>query len=821
MIKYLLSFIVLLFIQTVIAQTPDQRPSYGLVKGVVVDAKTEEALPFVSVVIYKLKDTSIVDGILTDEQGQFKFNNIQQGNYIIRLSYVGYVKKWSMPFSIVFGRPITDLGKLKFEKPLTALEQVEIVAEKKQVDYSIDKIVINVEQNPALTGGSAADALQTVPAVNVDMDGNVSMRGSANVTILIDGRPSTYTSVDQISASMIERIEILTNPSAKYDPEGTVGIINIIMKQKAAKGLNGMITLNAGTNDKYNGSININYKKNKLNTYLNIDARVFHMDAYTDVQRTTTLADTVTHQIQERVGRMKGQFSNFKAGVDYQLNKLNTLSVSTSLGLRDFYFRENNFNRLTSEDNTVLDLYNRYSKRETVSNSGDITINYKRKYSKPGKELSADAYVSQRTLDELVNYNEQQYINLWTVSSALPMLKRNNTDGINNFVSANVDYTDSIFSKIKLEAGYKGTISANDADFLETNFDDITQEWKTNAIASSRFIYTEHIEAAYGILTGQFKKVSWQAGIRTEGAFTQGELTETGFSFNKTRITAYPSAFVLYPLDTFNSVKANYSRRVNRPSIMVVNPFINYADPKNLSAGNPNIEPEFVNSYELAHIWKRKNNSIVTNLYFKQTNDVITGITTVNGAGNTYTTFKNQNQAINTGVDLSVSSVIYHFIRLTVSGSGYYIEVKGPEIDTENDHAYSWQAKVNLATRIPKVGDLQIMYNYMAPTLSMQSGSESRHRFMSGGGVGMQASNAYVDLGFKREFMKGKFALLLKVQDLFQSQIFDINTSTPVLDYHLVRTRKSRILFVGVQYRINDYKRKEQRQMESGGGEDM
>ncbi len=805
--KYCKSFcILLLFFVTINPRLVAQQAAgggsssqpQGIILGSVTDKKTGHPVEYANVVLYRVKDSALVTGVVTDSKGIFRLEKIQFGNFYVKVNFIGYKVAELGDIQLRPETPIKNLGEILLEVTSTRLEGATITAEREQMEYNLDKKVVNVDKNLSLAGGSAIEVMQTIPSVTVDVEGNVSLRGSSNVTILVDGRPSNFTSLDQLPASMIERVEVVTNPSARYDPDGMSGIINIVLKKKKEPGYNGMISLNAGTGDKYMGSLNLNYRYNKINVFTNYDLRYFSMKGSSENHRESWFNDTSSFLDQFNTSRNRGKFHNIKAGVDYFINDFNTLSVSGSYHFRAM--RSSNVYKNAGLDwqEVMTNYYERVSDGINSSDGYEAAVNYKKTFEQKGREWTIDAsyekHDNESGQDMRLQYYDMNYVGIDETE-----YQESSTINDNYELQFRTDYVHPL-GKGRIEAGYKFDYNSNDQDYLISELDAMNN-WVVDENTSNQFIYQEQIHAAYAIYSNSIKKFKYQAGLRLEESFSAGNQVTQNMKFTKARFGWFPTVHLKYEFNDHHDMQLSYSRRVRRPRLWNLNPFTNYSDPMNLSTGNPYLDPEYTNSLELGYDFAREGTNINTSLFYRQTTGIMSRVTTLDSTGVSHTTWENLNNGTSYGLELVFGQKLFKWWKINASGSFFHQQFEGDQVNEQARSSNSWTGKVNSAFTPMKGFDIQLSFFYNSPVVSA-SGASDRF-FSGGGGAGKMAENYWADLGMRKDFLKGALSLSLRVQDLFKTQKYNSWSWGDNYETTTQRYRESRVLFLGLTYKIN------------------
>ncbi|MEI6766451.1 MAG: TonB-dependent receptor [Bacteroidota bacterium] len=772
----------------------------GVVFGTVTDKQSGKPIEYANIVLYRTKDSAMITGAVSDNKGKFRIEKVPFGNIFAKVNFIGFKIQTIRGIRIKPDTLERDLGVIHLEPTVANLSEVAINGEKQQMEYNLDKKVINVDKDMVSAGGTAIDIMQKIPSVSVDVEGTVSLRGSSNVTILVDGRPSTFTDLDQIPAGMIDKVEIVTNPSARYDPDGMSGIINIVMKKPKEAGYNGMVSLNAGTGDKYTGSVNLNFRQKKVNIFANYDFRYFSMKGYTDQNRESTYNDTSSFLDQHQNSGRLGQFNNFKAGADFFINDKNTLTITGEYGIRKFTTNETTHYAALN----YLDFPTSYYVRQTHgTNSGggpEGEINYKKTFKKKNQEFTSNISFEQNPGDNTSLMAYEPYHLDYTPISVEPDLQNSITKSLNTSIIGQADYFMPLWAGGRMETGYKYSYKNSDLDYLQENKAGGAPDWIKDTNTSNNFVYNEQIHAAYLIYSNSIANFKYQAGVRAEYATTISNQKTSGQKFTNSYFNFFPTIHLKYEFTEENALQLSYSRRVNRPSWRSLNPFINNSDPLNISAGNPYLKPEYINSFELAHLISIKKTSLSTTVFYRQIDHIISRIMTLEPGGVTYSTYQNLNKGQSYGLELIVSQQVGKWWKINANASVFGQKFSGTQLTNAfKDATYSWTAKINSSMAL-KVFDLQVSFNYNSAvtTVTGQGG-----RFMPAGTQGKQAELYFMDIGVKKDLWKNRITVSARVSDVLKSQKYSVVTTGDNFNQSMVSGRDSRVLFLGVTYKIN------------------
>lgn len=744
----------------------------GRITAKVVDAQTNETIPFASAMILNRKTKAVVKGMQTDANGNLLMTALPKGVFTFKISYVGYQTMVRDSVSISDAQQEVNLGTIKM-KPAkgTALKEVAITAQKSTMQLGIDKKVFSVDQSLVSEGGSASDLLQNVPSVQADMDGNVSLRGSTGVKVLIDGKPSMIAGgnvaqiLQSIPASSIESVELITNPSAKYDAEGQSGIINIVLKKNKKLGLNGSLALTAGNRDNYNANTSLSFQNSKVNIYGNYSYRYGNRlgGGYSNITYLNpTFPTAFANQNTDSKSLDKGH--NFKAGLDYYLTEKSILSFTGGFNIRD-----NERSELLSIDKlnpskNPLERSRRNNSNDGSGGSYDLSLDFVQKFKKPKEELTFNFSFSDGTNDNYQNYLTDVYYANSAEVNTLPVIQINDGKGTNRSYNAQADYTLPIGTAGKIEAGYRSQIRYAENNMFSTNFNHLSGEYDINFALTNEFNSKDQVHALYINYQNQVKNFGYQVGLRAEDATLDtrlgmydktGGLSYVPGKVDYTRL--YPSIFLTQKFKAEQQLQLSYSRRVNRPRGWDTNPFLDVSDPLIWRQGNPNLRPEDVHAYELSYSKYWKKITFISTAYMRQTNDVIQRIRTeADENGVTIVTPQNLTRELSSGLELIGRFDVAKAWNFTTNVNLYQRKINGvPAYGIVDNSGFSWNANLTNNFVLPYNITLQIKGDYRSREVMAQ---------------GKRNSNYVVDAGAKYDFKNKKSSLSFNIKDVFNTR---------------------------------------------------
>ncbi len=788
------------------AQGTLSNKDFGRISGTIIDSASNKPIEYATIVVFRGSDSTYSTGITSNDKGRFLLDKVPFGKLKVKVSFMGYENKIVDKIILDEKNSLKDLGTIKLSQKALDLEGVEVTAQRSLIEFNIDKTVVNVDKTLPSAGGSALDVLRNTPSVNVDADGNISLRGNSNINILIDGKPSSMANsqmLEQLPAGSLDKIELVTNPSAKYDAEGTAGIINIVLKKNKEKNINGLISANVGTKDNYNGSLSLNYKSDKLNLFSNYDNRFIRREGNGSAQRENYLQSGNTFYDQTMAMRFNGAWHNFKGGFDYSFDDKNSLSSSILYngGKRNFKGRIilNDMNA----DRSIKQITRTSNDGEVNGHSLDYTLNYKRLFEKPGNELTADFFVSSSGHEDALSRitgNLDSDMN----PAGDPFNEQNTlTDNQNLYASFTSDYVLPFSETNKFEAGYKGTLRDRNLDYSVDNL--IEGNWVNDLNLSNEFNYKEQIHAAYAMYTGKVEKFKYQLGLRSENTITNANQKTLNEIHKENYLDFFPTLNLSREIFKGDEMKISYSRRINRPMIFFINPFVRFIDPTFAQKGNPNLKPEYIDSYEFANSFFHKQSSLITTLFYRETKDNFTFLAELKDDGVTYATFQNLGKRISYGLEVNAGHQIFKWWNLNANYSYFNSEIKGEysgadETSPLNSYTVRLSSSMNLWWGI----SFQFNGNYSSPTIEAQGRTDEFF---------------YTDAAIRKDFLNKKLNVSLRISDALNSMKFKSRINGENFRIINEQNPNNQIVTLSLTYTINNFKRTRERRDDGGGRE--
>jgi outer membrane receptor protein involved in Fe transport len=784
----------------------------GQIIGKIIEASSEDPMEYTSIAVFRMIDSTLVTGTITDPDGEFQLTDVPYGRYYVEVKYIGYEKMVYSPVVVSRESKNVNLGNLTLSVNAEALEEVEVIADQRRVQYKLDKKVVNVGEDLNAAGGTAVDVLENTPSVSVDIEGNVSLRGSGNFTVLINGKPTVLDAADalrQIPASSIRNIEIITNPSVKYDPDGNGGIINVVLKEQIEKGTTGLINASIGLNDKYRIDALVNRRVGKLNYFIG--------GGWNDNRYLGTLTRENVTYLEGGVEKRKDANGSFdflrggtqiRGGVDYDLNRKNNIALEANAGQYSFGIdRSNNSHEYTIP--ALTDTY--YSNTDLMLTDRlyySINMNYTKTFDTTDHKLVAMADFSHRSGDgiEELEFFETD-ADFKPLSSVLPERMRNIETGASYDYRFQIDYTKP-FNNGKLEAGYQVRLDDNLDEFVFQEFDPDTDVWTSIGENRSSIDFFRNIQGAYLQYGGQINQLQIQAGIRGEYTYRLIEYENFNTSYEINRFDFYPTLHLARQFENDHQVMISYSKRVNRPRGHYLDSIPSYIDKQTVRIGNPGLEPEYVNSFELGYQKGWDKNFLAFEAYYRNTNNLITRVTEYDNETEIfYQRFENINEDHVIGSELMANWKFARWFNLNASTNVYYYRIMGELLGQEVDNSnFSWNANANATFTVTPLSRIQANMGYHGPSVTAQGSSEGMY---------------YLNLAVRQDLFKRKLSATLQVRDLFGTMKREFTASGEDFSQYVLMQREPRVVMLTLSYKINNYRSdpREERQQGSGGME--
>ncbi len=791
----------------------DSDDNIGSIKGLVID-KDQKPIPYAAIVIKSEDGSETITGGITTEEGNFEIKKLPEGKFIVEVQYIGY-KTYVQELNITKKSRKVEMGTITLTEDTQKLEEVEVVGERTTIEQRVDRKVINVGKDLTTAGATASDIMNNIPSVNVDSQtGDITLRGNSNVRVMVDGKLSNVPVAQllrQIPSTSIKSIELITNPSAKYNPEGMSGIINIVLHKNANMGFNGNVNLGytQGIRPKYNASIDMNYKVGKFNFYGNYGTNIgdYFNDGFIFRQDENSQQDFNFFN--------ENQSHLYKLGVDFYINDKNTISIFTNqnhfdglgIGITDVTYNEDVSRNLTQLFDNTND-----------NHSEQYNFDYKLDFNKEGHNIELEVDYNRFEDDEDAGFASTGAV-LFPDYMDFVDTKRTQT-------IANLDYVNPLDSISKLEVGLETRIFETDVDYSSTGLS-FNSNGDLVPTPSTNFIYGMDIYSAYVTFSQRYKKWSYQVGARLEDVQVKADTNQVrAFTDDYTQL--YPSAFLTYNVNEKDQMQASFSRRVDRPGLQQVNPIREFATPLISSFGNPSLVPQFTNSYELNYTKRLKKGSLTAGVFYRTIEDEINRAVYVDRLdfNKLILTFDNFDNTSAFGFELSTNyrptkwwsiNGSFDLYNQTQRGITETLLSDDPATATEDDIVIedvevdntAWNFRMNNSFTLNKKLTMQLFGFYRGQNRNLQFEVQPMY---------------FVNLGARYSFAKGKGTLSANFNDVFNTQRFQFNGDRPYVQNGEFNW-ESQTLYLGLSYRFGSgknrakgRKRRDDNTKKTGGG---
>ena len=795
-------FLAVLFCFNGFAQNGKQH----LLSGKVMDNKGE-LLPYVAIGIFNIKDSSYTNGSATDIDGNFSLK-LANGKYYAKVSFLSFETKTIS--NIIINNTDVSLPAIKLSPSSLKIDEFEFVDEKKLMEIDLDKKVFNVDKDITSQGSNAAEVLNNVPSVSVDVEGNVNLRGSGNVRVLINGKPSGLTGTStadalrQLQGSQIEKVEVITNPSARYDAEGEVGIINIVLKKDKRQGINGTVNIDLGYPNNYGAGFGLSYKKNAITIFSGYNASYRESPGFSNSYQTFTYSDTSFSYSNNAIRGRENINHGFNLGTEIYLNEFNSITLSGNGNVGTAYnIVDVEYTDYDNQKNPVQ-VVTRNEDEDKILSSYDLAFNYRKTFTKPDQLLTFDAQYSTNRDDEESIIVQNNSIN--SVDNTYTSVY--NYEGSKNILLQS-DYIHPLPNKAKFEMGFRGNYKTVDDDYQVSLMNKSTNQFEIDYGLKNLLLYTENISAGYAMFGQKLNKFSYQLGLRTEFSDVTTEFVATNEVNRRTYLNLFPSSHLSYIVKNDNAIQLSYSRRLKRPQHWWLLPFYSISDSRNNFYGNPNLNPEYTDAFELGYLNYFKKGSLLSSVYYRYSTGVTERILVSDITGTTKRIPANIGFRNAYGVEFSGSYQIkkwwdirgdFNFFREITDGN---YQGKVYFSDT-----YTWNSKLISKWTIKKKLGFQSSFDYNAPQKTTQ---------------GEQLARYALNLGASIDILKGNGTLSLNASDVFNTRkrrSIDYGTNFYSEGEFQWRSRFFRLSFT---YRINQTKKQADKnrrnnEFDDGGG---
>ncbi len=801
---YVIAILLLVITSVETSAQPQQRRG-GSISGHVIDGALNTSVEYANIVLYNKQDSVQVTGTITDPDGNFNLPGIRRGSYFISIRFVGYRTQVINDIEIRRGKANIDLGDIPLKQSAIQLESVELLAEQAPVEYRIDKKVINVSGQHTAASGTAAEVLENVPSVTVDIEGNVSLRGSANFTVLIDGKPTVLEPNDalqQIPASTIENIELITNPSAKHDPDGTSGIINILLKKGQLQGHNGVVNMNAGLEDKHGGDFLLQFRRKKINTHIgaNYNKRFNPGTAY---RENRTLSQGTTSLVFSNGDYRRGRTSyGLRAGIEFDVSSRDNLSLGLRYGDRAMEWgSELDYDAWTEPSNEAHLLYLSLNDRKISGKFYSVNMDYQHRFAGKGHKISGQVNYSHRAT------GEKAIDELLDTEQIITSGRQTTEQGPSDRTRLKIDYTLPLQKKNKIEAGYQSRLNNwKDVNAL-SDFDPVQNSYISNPLFSHNTDYRRNIHSLYALYAGEIGPFGYQGGIRGEYTDRRVELIDarqpdTIQPFVIDRWDYFPTVHASYKFTDGRQIMASYARRIERSRGWYLEPFETWTDAYNVRTGNPALKPEYIDSYELGTQAYFGSTLISTEGYYRVTHNQVERVRSVYSPDVTLHTIENVGTDYSLGIEFMTNIDLLKRWNINAMGNFYNYKIEGQLYGTDfSRSSFNWNMRFNNSISLGKSTKLQANAIYNSASVSSQG---SRDGFY------------LVNLAVKQDLLGKNLSMTFQINDILGTAKHHYVSEGPNFFSLSHFTRESPVVMLNLRYNINNYKA--ERRRENGHG---
>jgi outer membrane receptor protein involved in Fe transport len=777
------------------------------ITGIVLDKATETPLEFANVAVYSKSDSSLISGSITNEKGQFEITGLEPGEFYLEANFIGFNSAEVSNIVVNENNRSVDLGRIEISPSTVEIEGVNVVADKAAFEFKLDKKVVNVSQVISAIGGTAVDVLENTPSVQVDIEGNVSVRGSSNFTVLIDGRPSVLSGSEalrQIPASALESIEIITNPSAKYEPDGQAGIINLVTKKSSLNGFSGIVNGSIGSNDSYRGDILLNYRTDRFKFTVGADWRDEMYYGSMSARRETFSNDTTSFLYIDGSRDRNRSGHNFKSGIEWYLSNKSTLSLMGEIGrsLGSNFNSGQTRNFTIPESERIFSITDEFSER--INDFYSLNLNFQHNFNTSGHKLEAMVFYSGKEgtdaqeASEMLADSEFRPLNKY-----IERVKSLEKEDENEF-RLKIDYTNPFSKTGRLEAGILSRLDREMEGLTFEMFNEETGIWEIDDRFTSVTDFRRDIHAAYSTYSNALGNFEFMTGLR--GELTVREIRNTNLpdELVLNRFDLFPTIHTSYKMNQNNELMASYSRRINRPGGRDLDPIPAYFNRYTIRVGNPELEPEYTDSYELGALKRFGRSYISLDGFHRVTNNKIDRYQTFED-GIFYLRTGNFDKDYSTGLEVTgnISFTKWLLVNASASVFNYKItgEINGSTIDRESRN---WNGRMNTTFRFSENSRLQVNGFFRGPSVSAQG--ETKAMFFS-------------NLSYRHEFFDRKLSATLSVRDPLGTGKFERESFGPDFNSWFRWKNEPRIVRLTLSYRINNF-RSESRNNGRGGGDE-
>ena len=787
-VQWVISFVFL--VSTVVAEAGNNYPFHrregeGQVKGKVVDKVSKESVAFATVSLLK-KDSTLVGGVVADENGGFSIPNVAPGNYLVRVTFVGYSSRVVEDVKVATESADTDLGLIALTESSQNLNEVVVRGEKTMIINDLDRKIVNVGKDLLATSSNVSELLEKVPAVSLDENGNPQLRGKGNVVVLIDGKPSSVygndlpTVLQSFPADLIERIDVMTTPSAKYEGEGASGVIDIITKKNRIRGISGGVRASLGNQMNNAGSGYINYKEGKWGVRASASAQNSVTDFRRELNRTNFIGEGTTYLSQTGDGSNTGKNLFGRMGVDYELNSKNNLSAVINYSS----YRNGSESMLSNltrrEDGEVIQQFDRSSVSETDGGTFNANLDYRHLFREKDHVFTFTVNYSKGESDGRSDFDQK------SESKEFIQQQYSLRNGGNTSLLLVADYAWPITPKATLEVGVRSRMNDKNNENQFFTYSQDSASFILDPNISNLFGYKDALNTAYMSFTQKSDKWGIRGGLRMTDATQDINQINQQRQYSIHFLTLVPTLALTRKLSEEAQVRLNYSRTVQRPQAEWLNPFVDVSDPRNVRSGNPDLRPEFIHKAEIGYSNYQQKGGWGPSVFVNYSNNAITNLRTIDAEGISYTRFDNVGRELSYGFESDFSTRLTEKIKVNASGRVFRNEVVSM-VANINNQAWSYSGNLNAFFELPFDLRASAYLNYEGPRAIAQ---------------GTRQGVFVANMGLRKDLLERKATLSFSFQDLFLSRIYKNELSTETYMQNSLWQRTNRFLNVTFQYKF-------------------
>lgn len=751
------------------------------ISGLLIDSLDKQPLEYASVALYKSIDNSLVTGVITNAKGAFTINNLRAGKFSIKSSFVGYKTKTTI---IEINTASIELPKpILMNSASLSLGEVQVIGKQNEKQITVEKTKINVAQNISAVSGNITDVLRSQSSITIDANDNIYLRGSGNILILMDGKPTTITALNSIPSSSIESVDIVTNPDVKYDAEGTGGIINIVMKKQNVYGISASTSLNYGFNNRINGGLNINLRKGIWDIGFSYNGKYERANIHSNLTRQLYSQSTIVEQEINSVQISPTQVAGLS------ISATPTKKDIITFGLRVMSPDLTNTQSISGrqyQDTLPATIFNRRNEIMFSRKVIESSLSYRKIFEKNRNELSFDAFYSRTKGSRPAEYYIEDQL-----------LQKSSGGGAPTNTTIQADYFKSLLRRGRMETGLKVFSRWNSFNYNFYDLDVFTNEWIINPVFSNDLEHKEYIYSGYLMYSDSLlKKLYYKAGVRLE--YNTSDLIQK--SINEEIYTHYlfpfPYLLLTRHINKTQSIALSINRRVTRPTYPQLNPFINVIDQTTYETGNKNLKPEISDKVEFSYSWIKEKYQLRSILYYSSTKDFITQVSSLSPPDNLILSYVNGSRLNKMGADIDYAYKFNKVLSVNPAFSVFYTKSTGNynEIDLSVNN-FAWTGNIKTTIRPDQKTDIQILLNYNSPTALPQFNLSEIY---------------YADIALKRNFLRDKMAVSLSLTDVFNTRKWIVQSDNSVFKLYNSSKNNTRILWIGITYNINSFKSKTQ-----------